>query len=763
MPDGSRIRFQAHNSKAQGDGGGMIRESAARQLARLNGQRLPKNLYAIYMVVMGSNYAFKGQFILVPDRHFPKRDPRSKQPISPDISLIIDLECFNEDVWSSKATKGKMLLKKHKPNTRLVYVEPLIQWKVTSRLIDPNELTTVSAEMAKIKLNEEWRQAITKPQDRKFGPDADPATATTQLTRQDRAEKIQAEKNAAYVNYLAANRSIWASTSVIDRVFNRTVGNYQGHIEKSLPLPGIMASGETLNFVHSFYAEPDRRPNRVPKGFIRLISLRGKPSQLVGFAMNEKDQQTYMFANDTMDGDDTANVNFIRHDGQIRVFLKRPQMSIDGGVILRLSPRDQRFALRHYHVYNQIGHHFFPKGLYDIVDGKPNYPDRLKAKQTKVTWSTDPENFLDTLMKITKDRGIMGRICNAAALLDYGDLWQENFKFSMSGEVIDAHLNGTGNAANILEFLHREILKAMQKDQRMDPCVYPRVEKHLKAQNDKDNAKRDAKGLAPLPMPKPNLKCGHGDKLAKDTSAQTIEWLKISVNRAKNLTNGPKAALVTDYNPKIAKLVSFYFKQRNQTWARAQKDAALVREDKDIPYPERLIAIANLEAAAAAKEAKTIRDGYSACIRREGYQPGTFTAYWGQMALSRANRWDNTLNNGTEPKAVSVHVLDANLPNQERIAFQHLGKAVPTLIIPTDQRYLLSPKGKCTIQKSPKGKYTLTTPSGRKHLATLGATARHYAGLELQVVGYIPDHSENLRQAENLLVLQIKDPENLSF
>ena len=751
------IQFEKRKTNFNGgDGSGMLTVQAAKTLCEAFGVTYNPAMVALYTVVTGANFAFKGQFLIVPDDQIRTRKTGT--------SMVIDEECFNADVLSTRFTIGKMLPRRHKKNRRHVYVEPLVQYQVTSRFISTEELVEQAETIARKANIDEWKRALSEPQDAKFGMvEADPWSRDPEVVKL--FARLNLEKDTAKLAYMASEGSIFASTAAMDRVLNQTNMVWESHIQRSSPMPGIYLSGEKVWLMHHIYA---RQPEPA-RGYADLVWNRYQPDQLTGVLLNDQDLHEQTEALDTADNDDILTLLFLHteepneDETPDQVLVLRTPLSVDGGICLNLAPATaEKLRQLGYHFYAKQGGHQWPN-LYKRVDGEPLYPDHLHSVPLPdhIQWSNDQAELISLMVRLNRFRATMGQICNLMANLDYAGAYSPALKFNMSEGVIDPVLNASADPTPIVAGLTQATIDFVRAGGKLDSCVSDRITKAL---------------LEADPKLKVRTTCHHDHQRIKKAMATVLLQMQIRINRFKLMANGPAAALVREFDPETVAIVAEAFQRRTKFWADVQnakykKQNPPTEETEDSTYRNGYRSNWNdheedeeedlfrdytpdqLNHMAASYETGAIQRAYQKAADLPGYEPGSFNAVWVQLALSRGKRFSYV--HQRELKAISTHNLAKGLPETERVAYHQWAANPATAILRTKEPLDFHQDGTATVAKDGTS-YRLVSIETGEFLADLRQEAKQYVGSILTPLGQLTNYgSTQLPQEPHLNVMEV--------
>ena len=733
-------RAHAQDTGTTGDGSGSYRRSAAKELVEASGANWTDDIIAVQTSFLAADYAGKGMFSIVEDHLFPG-------PTGTD--FVIDKESINQDVVSTRSTKGKVTPIRHKPNSRQVYVEPLILGEVVSRFIDPAELATQANILANKADQETWQKALEEDQTELLSEETAPGWTSSKRPHLDTAISRRGAEDKTLTAYLASGNSPFASPQVMDRIAGGTAKHWESRAKRSAPMPGIMASGEAVWLMHPGYAQT---PSPGP-GYVGLVWRREQPDQLTGVTLSRSDLFKHRDALDTVDCDDKLTLIFMTGEqGQCLALVLRLPLSIDGGVCLKVKRADARKLQQlGYHFYRKAGGHRWP-GLYTLQKGQPIFPYRLEAQpfERPPTWTTSEENALSSMLELTKYRAVIGQVTNLSANLDYTGLYDPDlFKFCLSESIIDPSLNASADPTPVIQPLEDSLLEAMYRGVAMDPCVFERIEKRIGRIHRSRTGSNEELEV--------KLECQRHHDVNRAGMKKAIGLLTERLRMRKLSANGPPEWLTRTFDPELEAIVVQAFSQRSAAWSKCATERYRIRKDEEITQSEREAKTAQLIVQAKRTEAEAISLAYLNALHNvKGYAQGEFIALWVQLALSSAKRFKS----GIQP--ISTHCLNA-LPTEEHVAYHSGGATAPTAALRTTGKANLEPGQKCRIEKAdmvgPKERWRLVTPQG-KLLTTMEREAALFIGCELTVLGYTPKigPKENWEQIPNLLVLRTDVP-----
>ena len=257
--------------------------------------------------------------------------------------------------------------------------------------------------------------------------------------------------------------------------------NWETGKPESPTLTGIMASGEKLLLMDPGYAGV----TYPRQGYVRLIRHPKKEDQLIGIGLAKVDTLRFRDAFDGMDvdGDKLQMIPMRDERGQPQVPADavsnehrrrrlppadaqgRSGAGTDG---LPLLPEDRRTPA--------------PRPVPD-TGRRADIPRRAAGSPPRDApeWTTAPDLMVRRTLKMNQYRGIMGKVCLAAANLDYAGLYDPaKHKFNMSEAVIDPSLNASADPTPVLLPLQETILKAVREGTPLDRCLFPRIRKGIR-------------------------------------------------------------------------------------------------------------------------------------------------------------------------------------------------------------------------------------------------------------------------------------------
>ena len=762
-------RVRIRDSGTVGDGGGSCRSSIAREILQLSDAPRWGDIIAFQIVALGADYSFKALINIVPDEAWTDESS----------DIVIDAKSVNHQVHSTRVTVGKLMPTRHKKNKKHFYVEPMNLGEVVNRFIDPDQLTAQAMTIAERADRENWDRAMERSKELQAEFQAELRERLEEnneedwedLTHIQRATRQQPEeKNGLTLAYEECLGSPFGLPSVANLMAEGLANSWEFQLKRSRKksddwnretgrpetptLTGIMASGEKLLLMDPGYAEV----TYPRQGYVRLIRHPKHEDQLIGIGLAKADTLRLRDAFDGMDvdGDKLQMIPMRDERGQPQVLLMRSPMSIDGGACLRLTLKDAAELERMgYHFYRKTGEHQHP-GLYQIQDGKQTYPDVLQAHPHEKTpeWTTDPDLMVRRTMEMNQYRGIMGKVCLAAANLDYAGLYDPaKHKFNMSEAVIDPSLNASADPTPVLLPLQETILQAVREGTPLDRCLFPRIRKGIR---DMFWERYPGEEFAP------ELTCQHHHHQWREGQEAANRFLQDRMKERGLLAHGPAEWLSAGLRTKLYNLTVRALEERTAVWAHKAQEEREVWRTEGLSRHQKEARIAALIRDAKDAETSVVNDAYGRAVKTvEDMEPGQFMAAWIQAAVSRSKRFRRF-----EPIRTGALL---RLPPEEIRGFFRRGESVPTAIIRTNERTEIPDGTPCYVEETQvNGRYVhhlISTEDG-EIIAELGHEARYYMGLDLETAGYLPKVRITLRknntwqQTDPQMVLQVTNPQD---
>ena len=759
-------RVKIRDSNTVGDGGGSCPLSIAREILRLSRAPLWGDIIAFQIVVLAGDYSFKGLVNIVPDELWTHPE-----------DLLIDAKSVNHQVHSTQVTVGKLMPTRQKMNKKHFYVEPMNLGELVHRFIDADQLVEQATVIAERLDKETWEKAMAKWRTMQAKAELEEETEEENIEEWDDLGHVQRairqqpeEKNNLMLAYKESKGSPFGLPSITGMVADGPANSWTFQLRQSRKkgndwnweedrpekptLGGIMVSGEKLLLMDPVYAGVDY-PR---KGYVRLIWHPKREGQLVGLGMAKSDTLQLRDAFDGMDvdGDKLQFIPMRDEKRKPHVLLMRSPMSIDGGACLRLTLKDAaRLQELGYHFYRKTGGHKYP-GLYRIQDGKQTYPDVLSAHphENPPQWTTDPELMVRRAMEMGQYRGIMGKVCLAAANLDFAGLYDPaKHKFNMSEAVIDPSLNASADPTPVLLPLQETIIKAVREGTPLDRCLFPRI---------RGGIRRMFRERYPGEEFNPVLTCREHHRTWRQGQEEANRFLRDRNRERGLLAHGPAEWLTTKFRTKLYNLAVRAGEERMTIWTQKARDEREVWEDEDLNHWQKEAHVAALIQDAKEAETAVVNEAYRKAVKTmDDLEPGQFMAAWLQAAISRSKRFRrfDPVRTGTLLK----------LPPEEIQGFFRRGDSVATAIIRTEERAEVPEGTKCCVEESRENGrtvYRLADMESGETIADLQQEARHYLELDLETVGYMPRIQVSKRkddtweQASNQMVLRVTNPQD---
>ena len=745
LPDGKYGIIRSHDTKGAGDGGGIIKESFARKLLRSAGLSYSPTMYGLYIVAIGKDFAFKGFLIIQPDQRFPTRGENGEYiPLTTD--MLVDSESFKKVVFNTKFTIVKVT--PHTvTNQGYHFVTPLIQLPLFNRFVNYREAAQKMPTLADKVFADHWKKAAHSDHTDKFVQvpqmNVNPEIITQIARLNDTADD-------GALAYATTGNSMAASPGVMRRIVAKPLNNWLRHDRKAAPAPATFASGETVYAVYPFYAgvtEPE-------PGYARMVFGNRNGRRWKGIALNRIDHQRNTQGLDTLDFDSDRVTGIpLDNEGVSEILIMRTPQSIDGGLCLKLYENEaERLASLGYDFHKKQAGNRWP-GLYeiDLESGDELYPAMLKPPpfENPPKWTNNEEEGIQFLCDVSPQRGHLGQLTNMLCSLDWAGHFTPEWKFRFSTDGVDHMINCDADTGATVETVKTHIYNLVTSGKRFDPCTYGRISKLV------ENKHAELHGEE-AKMPKPFLKCNSEDPHLKMWTDIAITRLMIQVKHAINMANGPVARLTAEVPESTVKLAAKALTARNKNWAITLKKCDTIALAGGPNHEDE---IDKLFEAEKKRDIDIIRLAQLRASWAKDYRPGDFMSAWMQMTLTKSSRFDEE---GDEHEEISIHSLEKGLTEKEKLAYYSKGSqpgATPlSAIVPVEaQMKSLYNNQKCkVITKSVKGerKFFLATPSGKRTLAQLGPSAQNYEGYPLKVVGFVPDYSDLMKQAD-CLVLKI--------
>ena len=753
------LRIKIRDSGTMGDGGGSCPEFIGREIIGLSGAPTSGDIIAFQIVVLAADYSFKMLVNMIPNELWT----------DPDADLLIDADSLNHQVHSTLATVGKLIPTRHKKNKRYFYVEPMNLGEVVNRFIDAEQLTEQAMVIAERVDQETWDHAMDRSEDLQeeflemLSESEENWTEKSHI--QNAARREPEEKNGLILAYNECLGSPFGLPSITNLVAEGPAKNWEHQLktprnksrDREKPtLTGITVSGEKLLLMDPGYAGV----TYPRKGYIRLVWHPRKYDQLVGVALSKADTRRLRDAFDGMDvdGDKLQLIPMQNDRGRPMGLLMRSPMSIDGGACLRLTLEDAaRLRQVGYHFYQKTGDHKYP-GLYQIENGVQLYPDKLHAQphESPPQWTTDPKLMVRRTLEMFQYRGFMGKVCLAAANLDYAGLYDPaKHKFNMSNEVIDPSLNASADPTPVLLPLQETILEAVRKGIPLDGCLFPKIQGGIQ---------QIWQERYPGEKFEPKLACQPHHSQWKEGQEAAIDFLKERIKQRGHLAHGPEEWLTTTFRTKLYNLVVRALEERMSIWTDKAENDRETRNMENINWQQKDAMQSVFLRDAKDAESTVIKEAYQKAVRTvDDLEPGQFMATWVQATISRAKRFRRS-----EP--INVGAL-LKLPPEEVQGFFRRGESRATAIIRAEEMVQPAEGTACYVEEVTKSgsrtlMYKLVSSEDGEIIADLRSEAQFYLGLDLEFAGYIPQLRVTLRkdnvweQTETQMIFRVNNPQD---
>ena len=723
-----------------------IKQSTAKEWLKSWGitKRLGK-IFAFYAQLATADYYFKGVMVVHRDHEYPG-------PEGSDI--VYDNASLSKQVLSTTHTAGKILpLALTDDDTGMAKVEWLMQGETFNAFTDAEEVAPRMVEEAKRldtlqhqaarRAHREEMEAAKQRKDGQMDWNVDSMTDESvywEIQQDDsnihlsRAKRRGDSDQMVNIALAASHGSMYANPHATTRLVGGLAADWRSKKlrpkrGRNTTLPMAMAYGREATLAHWYYAgipEP-------PPGFIALVWRYRMPVLVVP---NEVDYHRVGRAMDTWDNDsDKVTMFWLEDDiGKGALTLRRP-MSVDGGTFFRLLPEDIEKLEQKGDKWNRKtgGHRW--EGLYDVdKDGTPLRPSVLKPLplEDKGQWNTnlkDPQEVLTELIHINKFAGAIGMASNYAANLDMAGAYNPDLHlFNMSEDVID----GTGNPEGILESL-KQVAYETALTGTVDGCVWPRIRGEM------GKLHREVTGnkYAILNV---TCKCPAHHGQYHEFSSQAVKYLEEKLQRRELCANGPISRLTQEHDEALTTIVREAFAERNRAWRVCVKAEEEIKADKETTdYIKDTLKAKEMERAHKA-EIAAVEKAFAEAVELPGYQYGNFTNVWIQLELNCRRRFKKS--NGPAP--ITLRAL-CNLPPEEHAGFYGSGPSVATVIVRSREAPRKAkaagvvPGEVLVVQKQSSSTYWLARKSDGQRLVRVRADAQYYMGMQLKVVGFLPD------------------------
>lgn len=760
-----KYRVGLRDSGTVGDGGGCCKASVAKKILKESGAPLWGDIVAFQIVILGSDYSFKGLINIIPDQLWQH-----------GVDLLIDQESVNHQVHSTKVTIGKVMPTRHKPNRRYFYVEPLNHGEIVGEITDVDEVTEQVMAIAERIDRENWKQVMEtwhasghvpgRDEPWWLRPQAEEWEKSSHI--QQAAQRDEEEINGLMYAYEVSGRSPFFLTAVTNMLtegipnsweakLNRSRKKAHGWDKKDKPtLSGIMISGECVVLMDPYYAG-------VPypeEGYLRLIWHADDENEIKAAGLSPEDTRKYREALDgyDVDGDKGYIMPMLDEKGRPVAELLRLPASPYGGICLKMYPEDAAKMRRlGYHFNRRAGEKRFPN-LYERVDGEQVYPDVLHATphENPPVWTTDPGLMVRRAAELNQYHGYVGKVFLALANLVFADQYDPcDYKFSVSEEVVDPSLNCSRSPEGVYTPLHLANVRLVEREIPVDHCIFPKIQSGVKQLFKERN---------PGAEYEPIITCKPRHRRWGETQEGANGFQRNSSRAKALLTHGPADWLLQKFRTKLYNIATRALEDRMVVWKDKSVAEKEVRRREDLNRVQQEAVIAGLIQDAKESERAIVIGAYLKAVKTvEDLKPGQFIAAWVQAAAARQQRTRRF-----EPIGTNVII---RLPSVELDGYADRGASLPTAIIRVDhpdsvvfgERYFVEEESKKEGGKEVK-KYWLVSEAGLD-ITELRAEARNYLGLELEAIGDMPKITVTRRkvgntweQAQNQMVFRALNP-----
>ena len=743
LGDTRRVPFTVWDTNGAGDGGGCVKKSTAKRICRAFGVAYHPSMKYLYTYFTLSDSSVKAQLYIIDDERFPTKDPQGRE--MRDIDMIIDTEDVKKDLGNNQVTMGRLIPRRIRHQSPWTVVDTLNQLSSIQNFLDMQEVIRMTSTIVAEAGRDTWKHALNGQEIHDDEEEANPASVMLEMMNQENAlseadeEKSnnkRLEKDRATMAREASGGSIFANTSVLDREISRVSQKIAGEMARKKPMPAVIVSGGKFFLVHPRHAGVTMpRP-----GYIRIV---WEGDIIVGVGL---DLSKAKWRLDTPDCDgDTVTVIFTVDDhGQHGALVLRSPSSFDAGVHLKVNLEDaRRLRKLGYHFYNRVGDHQYPD-LYELdKEGNPIHPDALNATpyDPPIPWHPAGMDLVDTLLTMCLDQKSLGSLCNALWALAWAGLFDvERLKFNYSEAGVDANFNCTGNPWQVVEPLWEELLHHIKRGIPMEACLWPRIEAPLKELHERQQKHLEEQGEVSSEFPKVKFKC-YGPHQAKHAAVKKAHRDQLERDRRHLLLGtSPAQRLTQDHDPKLVEEVVAAHYRRNALWGSAMDEKREIEENREYNFREKAKMIDRLFLGAKATEKRVIRQAQERAAKNPEYRHGDFTSLWIQLSASRKRRYEGQEGGPPVPQPVSTHTLFSSITEEELYGYYAGVTAGPTALVRTTGPRCELPEGTpVRIEQKRPSIYALVNSEDGADICNVKYDARVYAGLKLEVAGYIPD------------------------
>ena len=777
--DSFSLKVHRIETDKNGSGSGTIKLSAAYKLLQAGAAKLfiHEDLLMLYLVYFAADHSAKGQYVVLPDERFPTHDPEGA-PLPPDVNLLIDSDNFNDRIRIPRWT-ALSFFPIYEPEFQEVpwfMMEPLHMSETLRKLVSGDRIARNASQLtSEIAKDLPWNLA-TGDNLGKFQAfyRMDPWHAERNRKAEETAMELFKENPAATAIH-AANGSPWCSPEVIAQL-TKLWDSWNGEVKRKSPLPTIPLSGHRLWAMYPYYAGvPEPAP-----GDCGLVFSHRNPLLPVGLTGNSRDFKTLTKnALDGYDYDDSVYVILLeRALRQYSLYVMREPMSPEGGITPRLSDSDALRLLNNGVLpYEQTGDLDWPD-LYASIDGELiRQPAVVSDPAPKLNvWSYRDQDFIEQVAQMTRFRRYYGGVVNAMQALFWSELYKPDQDFGMLSDALDDALGGARNPDSRQRYYLERIIAEIKNGNPVEASIFSRVESKVQALHQELEADLPA-GQRHGKLEPQTYACADHD-LWKETTQDCIATLTKASKALRALANGPIPALLQTYSPATVSAAAAALKQRNAVWRDYSRQWAEWRDDQQLTPDQKNQLRQELEVKTKADIDQLYNETWDQWRQSDDFQTGEaqlgdLMGCYVQLKASRDRRWfpngegRNPIAKGaTRAQSRYMEALetrDANraFPREEREAYFVRKGSLPTALMP-----VYNPAGTAGLEPGTALQVDLTAKGGPRLLDSQGRQVKVlpeysclvYAGLEVEVKGYIPNYdAEDVYQPQRygILVTQV--------
>ena len=261
LPDCSSLKVQVRDTRwignyqmarGAGDGNGKIRRSAAhrRVLPQAGITKKLRQIIGIQPNIMGADFFIKGILLIRPDEEFPE-----------GIDIIVDRDSISGQLLNETVTMGKIIPKRHKQNTRYIYIEPVMQAETVDEILDHQEMAETQKAISQRIDRETYKRALSAK------PEITGQTEEEEIQERERewdswdkkenphlSHALSTEFATGMTDIAAKAGGIWSDPLAVKRMAGGPHGHWDGKMKKASPMAGRMLSGEKVYLMHYFFA-----------------------------------------------------------------------------------------------------------------------------------------------------------------------------------------------------------------------------------------------------------------------------------------------------------------------------------------------------------------------------------------------------------------------------------------------------------------------------------------------------------------------------